>query len=54
MQVTEQLNVRADRPRLPFPHIVRSDRIVERPNFRPEPEGLSREELQKIVLDMIG
>jgi hypothetical protein len=28
--------------------------VVERPNFRPEPEGLSREELQRIVLEMIG
>jgi hypothetical protein len=54
MQVTEQLNLRADRPRFDHPPIVRPRPACEAPSFRPESEGLSREELRQIVLDLIG
>jgi hypothetical protein len=54
MQVTEQMNVRAARPRLPFPPMNRPTPAFERPAFASEPEGLSREELQKLVLEMLG
>jgi hypothetical protein len=54
MQVTEQMNAHADRPRFAFPPIHQPSPGLERPTFRPEPEGLSREELQKLVLEMLG
>jgi hypothetical protein len=54
MQVTEQMNVRAGSPRFTRPPVSQPTRMVERPSFRCEPEGLSREELQKIVLEMLG
>ena len=54
MQVTEQMNFRAGQPRRPFPPLARPMPSAERPSFRSEPEGLSREELRKIVLEMIG
>lgn len=54
MQVTEQLNLRADRPRLSFQPFAKPVPAFERPAFTPEPEGLSREELQKLVLEMLG
>lgn len=54
MQVTEQMNVRAARPHLVRPPIAQSIPNLERPTFRPEPEGLSREELQELVLEMLG
>jgi hypothetical protein len=52
MQVTHQLDIRAGHPRYARPPLPQPR--PERPSFRPEPEGLSREELRKIVLDMIG
>lgn len=54
MQVTQQSNIRAGHPRFARPPMPQPKPAAERVSFRAEPEGLSREELRKIVLEMIG
>jgi hypothetical protein len=54
MQVIQHSNIRADRPRHASPPVIRPILPSKKSSFRPEPEGLSREELRKIVLDQLG